>query len=99
MVYRERILRTMVACAMGILTGVISFLLCGEIDPLTGSQPKAPFGILFLAAGIVFQKHIFLLLGIDISSLGGKDWFYQGFMTFALWFVSWTILLSSATLS
>jgi hypothetical protein len=28
------------------------------------------------------------------ASLGKKDWFYQGFMTFAFWFITWTLLLS-----
>jgi PKD repeat protein len=50
---------------------------------------------MLMLAAIVAQKHLFILLGMDTSKLGGKDWFYQGFMTFALWFMAWTILLSS----
>jgi len=96
--HRERIRRTLVASGMGILTGVLSFLVCGEVDPVTAAQPNAAFGFLFLAAGIVFQKHVFLLMGTDISTIKTKDWFYQGFMTFALWFITWTILLTSTTL-
>jgi hypothetical protein len=30
--------------------------------------------------------------------LTGKDWFYQSFMTFALWFITWTILLTTTVL-
>ena len=45
--------------------------------------------------GIVVQKHIFILIGMDTSRLGGKDWFYQGFMTFAFWFMTWTLLLTA----
>jgi len=96
--HRERIRRTLVASGMGILTGVLSFLACGEVDPVTAAQPNAAFGFLFLAAGIVFQKHVFLLMGTDISTIKTKDWFYQGFMTFALWFITWTILLTTTTL-
>jgi PKD repeat protein len=29
------------------------------------------------------------------TKLGAKDWIYQGFMTFAFWFMTWTILLSA----
>jgi PKD repeat protein len=32
---------------------------------------------------------------IDSAKLGAKDWFYQGFMTFAFWVMTWTILLSA----
>jgi hypothetical protein len=33
------------------------------------------------------------------TKLGGKDWLYQGFMTFAFWFMTWTILLTSLPLA
>jgi hypothetical protein len=36
---------------------------------------------------------------MDTTKLGAKDWFYQGFMTFAFWFMSWTILLSTMTVT
>ncbi|WOF15607.1 hypothetical protein F1737_02355 [Methanoplanus sp. FWC-SCC4] len=91
--HRERMLRTGVACFMGIITGVISFIVIGDPTSVTG-EPKGILGVLLLLAGIVFQKHAFIALKIDLSGLGGKDWFYQGFMAFAFWFISWTILLS-----
>ena len=40
-----------------------------------------------------------MVIRIDISKLGKKDWFYQGFMTFATWFLSWTMMLSTSFLS
>lgn len=91
--HRERMLRTGVACFMGMITGILSFVVIGnpEIPPGDG---LSILGWLFLLAGIVFQKHIFMILKIDYTKLGGKDWFYQAFMTFAFWFISWTILLS-----
>ncbi|NYT05416.1 MAG: hypothetical protein GKC04_03455 [Methanomicrobiales archaeon] len=92
--HTERIQRTVIACFMGIAAGVISFTVAGPIDPATGIQETAIIGWLLVLAGIVFQKHVFLLVGIDYTTLGGKDWFYQGFMTFAMWFISWTLLLN-----
>jgi PKD repeat protein len=53
---------------------------------------------MLMLAGIVIQKHIFTLMGMDTGKLGGKDWFYQGFMTFACWFMTWTILLTSVSI-
>jgi accessory gene regulator protein AgrB len=86
--HMDRLKKTAIACGMGILVGVLSFL--ADMVP-TGTV----LGILFLLAGIVFQKYVFLALRMDYLGLTAKDWFYQGFMTFSLWFISWTILLSS----
>jgi hypothetical protein len=44
---------------------------------------------------IIAQRYLFILLRKNMISRA-KDWFYQGFMTAALWFMTWTILLSSA---
>lgn len=90
----DRIKRTLVACFMGILTGAISYY-AGGAPSATGIQADGLLGLMLMLAGIVLQKHIFMLLGMDTSKLGGKDWFYQGFMTFAFWFMTWTILLTA----
>jgi len=45
------------------------------------------------------QKHIFMLMHLFLKPLGFKDWFYQGFMTFAFWFITWTILLTSGIIA
>jgi hypothetical protein len=86
--HMDRLKRTGIACMMGVLAGVLSFY--ADAVP-TGTA----LGILFLAACIVFQKYVFLALRMDYLGLAAKDWFYQGFMTFSLWFISWTLLLSS----
>jgi len=96
--HRNRIKRTLVACFMGILAGGLSFYLSGTPDPVSGLQQNAIIGILLLMAGVVFQKHIFMLLRLDYMELTSKDWFYQSFMTFALWFMTWTILLTTTVL-
>jgi hypothetical protein len=96
--HRKRIKRTLVACFMGILAGGISFYLSGVPSQETGLQPNAIIGLILLAAGIVFQRQVFMLLKIDFLELTGKDWFYQSFMTFALWFITWTLLLTTTVL-
>jgi hypothetical protein len=96
--HRDRIKRTLTACFMGILAGGLSFYLSGAPDPVSGLQANAIIGLLLLAAGVVFQKYVFVLLRIDYMELTGKDWFYQSFMTFALWFMTWTILLTTTLL-
>jgi len=89
-----RIKRTLVASFLGIFTGILSYYI-GGIPNAAGIQNDGFLGFMIMLAGIVIQKHIFVLIGMDTSKLGGKDWFYQGFMTFAFWFMSWTILLTA----
>jgi hypothetical protein len=90
----ERIKRTLIACLLGIFTGILSYM-SGGVPNSNGIQNNGLLGLMLMLAGIVIQKHIFMLIGLDTTKLGAKDWFYQGFMTFALWFMTWTILLSS----
>jgi hypothetical protein len=90
----DQIKRTLVACLLGFFTGVLSYV-SGGVPDAHGLQNSGLLGFMLMLAGIVMQRHIFMFIGIDTTRLGGKDWFYQGFMTFALWFMTWTILLSS----
>jgi hypothetical protein len=89
-----RIKRTLVASLLGILAGILSYW-SGGIPTAAGLQDNGFLAFMLMLAGIVVQKYIFRFLGMDTSKLGGKDWFYQGFMTFAFWFMTWTILLTS----
>jgi len=89
-----RIKRTLIASLLGIFTGILSYW-AGGTPNAAGIQENGFLAFMLMLAGIVIQKHIFTLLGMDISKLGAKDWFYQGFMTFAFWFLTWTILLTS----
>jgi len=89
--HMDRLKKTAVACGMGIVVGALSFY--GDTTAPTGTV----LGVLFLIAGVVFQKYVFLALRMDYLGLTTKDWFYQGFMTFCLWFITWTILLSAST--
>jgi hypothetical protein len=91
--YTGRIIRTIIAVLAGFLAGLICFVTEGAAVSSGGSR-SALFPILILIAAIIIQKHIFMLLRLNPSALEKKDWFYQGFMTFSFWFVTWTILLS-----
>lgn len=95
--HKKRVKRTLIACLLGLIAGILSFMLGGEPDA-SGVQPNIMLAILLLLAAIVFQKHVFTIMGIDITELRKKDWFYQGFMTFAIWFITWTILLTTSLL-
>ena len=89
-----RIKRTLIASLIGIGTGATAYYL-GGIPDSAGLQKDGLLGLMLMLAGIVIQKHIFILIGMDTDKLGWKDWFYQSFMTFAFWFMTWAILLTS----
>jgi hypothetical protein len=89
----NRVKRTLAGCFIGILTGVISYFVVGtEISGLTSFTLVA---LLIMLIGVMVQRHIFVLTGIGGKKMDKKDWLYQGFVTFAFWFISWTILLNT----
>ncbi|MDO5845917.1 MAG: 4Fe-4S binding protein [Methanocorpusculum sp.] len=94
----NRIVRTGIACGLGMIAGLASYYLAGAMNPETGIQPNPLIGVLVLLVAIVIQKSVFMIIKIDVSKLGKKDWFYQGFMTFATWYLSWTLMLSTSFL-
>jgi len=58
------------------------------------SDPSSRTGLLVMG-GVVFVELVAMrLLGVDVAEFGMKDHFYVLFMTFALWFVTWGVLLS-----
>ena len=92
--HMDRLKKTAVACLMGVIAGVLAFYV--DSAPPGTTVAGTALGILFLLAGIVFQKYVFFALRMDYLGLTAKDWVFQGFMTLAFWFITWTILLSSA---
>lgn len=71
---------------LGIAAGVVSWALA-----MAGYDQI--FGVYVLMAAIAVQQPFLPYLGKDEMST--KDWLYVGFMTFDLWFVSWTVLLTA----
>jgi hypothetical protein len=78
---------TTVATVSGSLAGIGSALLAGS--------PTDTTGLYLLVAAIVLQAPVLYAFGIDFREFGAKDNLYVVFMTFALWFVSWSILLTA----
>ncbi|MFC6975420.1 hypothetical protein ACFQL1_13400 [Halomicroarcula sp. GCM10025709] len=52
-------------------------------------------GIAILAAAVLAQFPVLKVVGIGQDDLSTKDVLYIAFMTFALWFVAWGILLTT----
>jgi hypothetical protein len=90
----QRIKRTATACFMGIIAGIISFLVVPP-DQIKGLSNYLMLAIFIMLAGVVVQRHLFVLFKLDKPKLNKKDWVFQGFMTFAFWFITWSLLLSN----
>lgn len=88
--YIRSITVTTTATLGGIVAGVASTLF------VEGSG--GPIGLVILAAVIVLEIPILRLVGIDTGDFGTKDRLYIGFMSFALWYITWAIFLTTGAL-
>lgn len=91
--YRDRIVRTVVGCMMGMLAGIISFAANSTMEG-GDITSRSILGFIIMLATVILQKHVFFLMRCDGGGLTKKDWLYQGFMTFAFWFITWTLLMT-----
>jgi EMC6-arch len=77
----EGIKKTALSSVLGVAGGVVSYYL--------------PAYSLFILIVVVYSQRLILpRLAIDTKEFRMTDWFFLVFMTFAFWFVSWTILLN-----
>jgi hypothetical protein len=82
------ILVTGLASLAGVVAGVVSDVVAaGPTDTLALAMC---FGFAFASLGAM------RIVGVDVGEFGVKDNVYVFFMTFAFWFVTWGILLTSA---
>jgi hypothetical protein len=83
---------TALACLSGVVAAVVSASVAsGASDTL---------GLYLLAAAVVVQFPLHRVLemagiDLDVEDFGAKDYLYVAFMTFSLWFVCWTVLLTT----
>jgi hypothetical protein len=83
---------TAIACLAGLVAAVVSATVAAGASDI--------LGVYVLAGAVIVQFPLFRLIemaGIElnIEDFGAKDYLYIAFMTFALWFVSWAILLTT----
>ena len=82
---------TTLACLCGIAAALVSGV-------VVGTSPEAASDVLsvaVLAAFVVVQYPVLRVVGVDVADFGVKDHLYVAFMTFALWFISYAILLTA----
>jgi len=79
---------TAVATLAGVAAAVVS-------SAYLGTAAKDQLGLVIVGAFVFAQLPILHVLGIDVNDFSTKDHLYVLFMTFSLWFVTWTILLTN----
>ncbi|WP_236044760.1 hypothetical protein [Haloarcula nitratireducens] len=65
------------------------------VSDAVATGPGDVTGIVVVAVAVLAQFPILRVIGIGPDDLSTKDVLYVAFMTFALWFVSWGILLTA----
>jgi len=81
---------TTLACLSGVVATVVSGMVFA--DPASVGMTTQ---LAVVAAFVIVQQPILYAIGVDIGEFGIKDNLYIGFMTFALWFLSYTVVLST----
>jgi len=82
---------TTLACLGGLVAAVVAGVVVGTHPEAAGDTRS----LAFLVAAIAGQYPVLKAVGVDISDFGAKDHLYVAFMTFALWFITFAILLTS----
>ena len=83
---------TGLAALLGIAAGFAGLMLAGVPDPAEAA--RSPYAVYALAAVVAVQFPILRFSGL-VDEFSAKDYLYIGFMTFAFWFVTLTVLLTA----
>jgi len=84
--------KSVAVTAIASLGGVAAGLVSDAVVSGSGNTTALAIYGAFAVGGLVLMR----LIGVDVSEFGAKDNLYVFFMTFALWFVTYGILLTSA---
>ena len=90
---RSSHLRGVTVTAVSTLAGVGAAVASSAI---LGVAPKDQLGLAIVGAFVLVQLPLLQGLGIDVDDFSTKDYLYVVFMTFSMWFVTWTILLTNS---
>ncbi|HIP63230.1 MAG TPA: hypothetical protein EYH04_03845 [Archaeoglobus profundus] len=83
--YRADLIKTFVPIGFGVIAGIISFLIAGNL------RARDPLGIIILVLMIYLHKLTLPKLGVKLEA---KDWLSISFIAFTTWYITWTILLN-----
>ena len=78
---------TTISAVFGILAGIGAHYIA--------TAPDDALGVAVFGVAVFIQFPIFRAVGIEVEDFGVKDYLFVGFITFAFWFMIWTILLTT----
>jgi hypothetical protein len=81
------------ATILGIVAGIASTLFATN-----AGQPDNTLGLGLLIGAVLVQFPFYQVVGIDVTEFETKDQLYIFFMSFALWFITWGLLLTTGGL-
>ena len=87
--HHRSVIVTTLACLAGVGAATVS-------EFVVAAGPTDNMALYVLLASILVQFPILQVSGFDLDEFSKKDYLYVAFMTFSLWFVSWTMLLTVA---
>ncbi|MFB6157364.1 MAG: hypothetical protein ABEJ34_05940 [Haloferacaceae archaeon] len=82
---------TTVACLAGIAAALVSGVVVGTTEAAAADTRS----LVVLAGFLLVQFPLYRAVGIDVADFGVKDNLYVAFMTFTLWFITFTIMLTA----
>jgi hypothetical protein len=85
--------RTGIAAGLGVLAAFGSWFLTQDMSAAAASRNQT--AQLLVGVAIIVQPLLQQLLGVYKDDFGAKDFLFIVFITFAMWFVTWTIILTS----
>lgn len=88
---RRAHVRGVTVTTLATVTGIVAAL----VSTVVASGATDSVAVYVLAGAVLLQFPILQVLGIDVEEFSTKDYLYVAFMTFALWFVCWAILLTA----
>lgn len=90
-------LRGLKVTTIAALAGIVAGLASAAVVGTTPAAATDRLAVAIVGAAILIQFGLLRAVGVDVTEFSTKDYLYVAFMTFALWFISWAILLSSHT--
>lgn len=88
--FERSLIVTMGSTLFGIVTAFVSALYV--------SDPESSTALLLVAAAVFLQFPIYRLVGLDVDDFGIKGNLYIAVMTFALWFITYSIVLTTGAI-
>ena len=89
---RSSHVRGVTVTAVATLAGVAAAFVSAAF---LGTAAKDQLGLAIVAGFVFVQLPVLQVMGIDVEDFSTKDHLYVLFMTFSMWFVTWTILLTN----